>query len=83
MEAYLVVRPPLGNTLASYLDNMQFAVELFKLEKFPDEEVSVTVSHLCVGNVDHVVIDVEVKLEQCNIQLVLVRLIEFGSLTRI
>lgn len=50
-------------------NKMQLAVEFFKLDKFTDEEVSVTVSHLRISDVDHVVIDVEVKLEQYNFQL--------------
>lgn len=42
---------------------VKFAVELFEFEEFANEEVSKTVSHLSVSNVDHVIIDVKVQLE--------------------
>lgn len=42
---------------------VQFAVEFFELQQFPDEEVSIAVRHLRVGDVDHVIVDVEVQLE--------------------
>lgn len=58
----------IDNTLNGLdLDKMQFAVEFLKFDKFADEEVAVSVRHLRVGDVDHVVIDVEVELEQYNI----------------
>lgn len=41
---------------------VELAVELLELEDLADEEVAVTMRHLRVRDVDHVVIDVEVQL---------------------
>lgn len=41
---------------------VQLPVYFFELQNFPDEEITVTVSNLRIGNVDHVVVDVEIQL---------------------
>ena len=41
---------------------VEFAVELFELEEFANEEVAEAMSHLRVSNVDHVIVNVEVQL---------------------
>lgn len=43
---------------------MQFAIQFLELQYLADEEVSVAMCHLRVGNVNHVVINVEVQLKE-------------------
>lgn len=43
---------------------VKFSVEIFKLQDFSYEEISVTMGHLSVSNVNHVVINVEVQLNK-------------------
>lgn len=42
---------------------VQLSVEVFELYYFPDEEVSISVGHFRICDVDHVVINVEVQLK--------------------
>lgn len=46
------------------LDHAKFTIQVFKLQDFPDEEVPITVSHLCVCDVDHFMVNVKVQLQQ-------------------
>lgn len=50
-------------TLTLNFDVVELAIEFFKLENFADEEVTVAVRHLRIGDMDHVVVNVEVKLK--------------------
>ena len=48
--------------LGSKCDFLQSAIEFIELVDLPDEEVSVSGSNLGVGDVDHVLVNVEVDL---------------------
>lgn len=43
---------------------VQFPIELLKLQNFSNEKVSISVSNFSIGNVNHVMIYVKVKLKQ-------------------
>lgn len=45
-----------------HYDVVQFSIELFKLKDFADEEVTITVGHFGIRNVNHVIVNVEVQL---------------------
>jgi hypothetical protein len=47
-----------------HLDGLESPVEFFALVDLPDEEVAVTPIHLCVRNVNHVLVDIEVDLKR-------------------
>lgn len=51
-------------TIHLYLDVMELAVKLFKFQKFPNEKVAITVGHLRIGDVDHIIVDVKVQLKK-------------------
>lgn len=55
---YLALRPapPL------HLDHVQLAVQILKLQYFPDEKVAVAMGHFGVRNMDHLIVDVKVQL---------------------
>lgn len=46
------------------LDVMQLTVEFFEFQNFSNEEISVAMSHFGIRDVDHVVVDVKVKLKK-------------------
>lgn len=41
---------------------LQSAIQVFELQDFADEEVTVAMGDLCVGDVNHVVVNVEIQL---------------------
>lgn len=49
---------------------MELSVQFFEFQKFTNEEVAETMSHLRVSNVDHVIINVEVQLETMKIRII-------------
>lgn len=49
---------------------MKLTVELLELENLANEEITVTMSDLGVGDVDHIVIDVKVQLKQKMISII-------------
>lgn len=48
---------------------MELSVQFFEFQKFTNEEVAETMSHLRVSNVDHVIINVEVQLKTIIIRM--------------
>ena len=56
---------PWGSSLPAelHLDGHEAAVELLALVDLPDEEVAVASVHFRVGDVDHVLVDVEIDLK--------------------
>lgn len=49
-------------TGCSHLDGRETTIQLLAFVNLPDEEIAIASVHLCVGNVDHVLVDVEVHL---------------------
>lgn len=49
---------------------MKFPVKVFELQNFPNKEVPVSVRHLGVSDVDHIVIDIKVKLKPKKIDTI-------------
>jgi len=48
---------------------MQFTIQFFKLQYFANEKVSITMRYFCIGNVNHIVIDIEIQLKKKRIFL--------------
>jgi hypothetical protein len=51
------------------LDHTEFTIQVLKLQDLPDEEVSITVSHLCVCDMDHFMVNIEVQLQQLTYEM--------------
>ena len=43
---------------------MEFTIELLEFHDFADKEVTVAMGHLRVGDVNHIIVDVEVQLKK-------------------
>ena len=43
---------------------MQLAIQFFKLQYFANKKVSITMRYLRIGDVNHVMIDVEIQLKE-------------------
>jgi hypothetical protein len=46
------------------LDHVEFTIQVLKLQYLPDEKVTITMSHLCVCDMDHFMVNIEIQLQQ-------------------
>lgn len=52
------------NNIQLNLYMMQFAIQFFEFQYFTNEKVSITVRYLRVGDVNHIMINIEIQLEK-------------------
>lgn len=48
------------------VDVLQFTVKIIKLHYFSDKEVAITMRNFCIGYMDHIIINIEVQLQNKN-----------------
>lgn len=48
---------------------MQFTIQFFKLQYFTNKKISITMRYFRVGDVNHVVIDIEIQLKKRKISV--------------
>jgi hypothetical protein len=51
------------------LDHVEFTIQILKLQDLPDEEVSITMSHLRVCDMNHFMVNVEIQLQQVTYEV--------------
>jgi hypothetical protein len=68
------------------LDHAEFTIQVLKLQNLPYEKVTITVGHLCVCDMDHFMVNVEIQLQQLthemsNLCIILISLLRRNART--